>query len=222
MTQDPFKGLTSDLERAVVVVGAGGHAKVAIEALRHSGYRVIGCTDFDTTRRSVVGVNVLGGDEQLPEIRRTGVRFAFPAIGNNGIREEKGAELVALGFELPAAVGPSAILSPSAQIGRGVALFGGAVVNADARIEDFAIINTNASVDHDCRIGRAVHVAPGCSIAGCVQIGDRTFLGAGTSVIPSIMIGSDVLIGAGSVVIRNLPDGVTAVGAPARILEKQS
>lgn len=219
MIQRSYKGLAADLELAVVVIGAGGHAKVAIEALRYSGYSVIGCTDFDTTPRSVVGVNVLGGDDQLPEIRSAGVRHAFPAIGNNAIRERKGAELAALGFELPIAAGPAATVSPSARIGRGVAIFGGAVINADARIEDFAIVNTNASVDHDCRIGYAAHVAPGCSIAGCVEVGDRALLGAGTCVIPNIRIGSDTVIGAGSVVIRDLPSNVTAVGVPARILE---
>ena len=211
-----------DLSRTVVVVGAGGHAKVAIEALRFSGWNVIGCTDFDPTRRAVVGAQVLGGDECLAVLRSAGVRFAFIALGNNQLRQSKSEQLLRAGFELPAAIGPNSAISPTAKIGQGVAIFGGAIINAEAEIGDFAIINTNASIDHDCVIGRAVHVAPGSALAGCVPVGDRTSLGAGTTVIPGITIGSDSLIGAGSVVVRDLPDGVTALGVPARLRPKPS
>ena len=220
MDLDIKQKLGGDLSRALVVVGAGGHAKVAIEALRFSGWRVIGCTDFDPTPRKVVGADLLGGDDLLPAIKEAGVGFAFVALGNNKLRQSKGEELLALGFELPAAIGPNAAISATATVGRGVAIFGGAIINAEATIGDFAIINTNASVDHDCVIGTSAHVAPGCALAGCVTVGDRTFLGAGTTVIPGIGIGSDCVVGAGSVVVRDLPDAITALGVPARVRQR--
>lgn len=201
----------------VVVIGAGGHAKVVIEALRWSGWTVIGCTDGDPTPRTILGVPVIGGDEVLPSVRASGVSHAFPAFGNNSLRERVGDQLLELGFEVPIAMGPNVNLSPSATVGRGVALFAGSTVNAEATLNDFVIINTGASVDHDSRIGRAAHIAPGCALAGCVTVGDRAFLGAGVSVIPGIDIGSDTVVGAGSVVVRDLPSGVTAMGAPARM-----
>jgi UDP-perosamine 4-acetyltransferase len=209
--------LRSDLRRAVVVVGAGGHAKVAIEALRYSGWTVVGCTDFDPTARSIVGAPLLGQDELLPQLREAGVQFAFPALGGNQLRESMAERLINLGFDLPSAIGPNVACSPTATIGAGVAIFGGATVNADASIGDYAIINTNASIDHDCVIGRAAHIAPGCALAGRIKVGDRTFVGAGTTIIPGISIGADTMVGAGSVVVRDLPGGVTAFGVPARV-----
>lgn len=204
-------------DRSIIVVGGGGHAKVAIEALRFSGWSVIGCTDADTTPRDVVGAALLGGDELLPGIRSSGVRFAFPALGGNALRERIGDNLLSLGFEIPSAFGPNANVSPSGRLGRGVAVFAGASINADTCVGDFAIINTGASVDHDGIIGRAAHVGPGCSLAGCVHLGARAFLGVGVSVIPGIRIGSDTMVGAGSVVVRHLPDRSTALGVPARV-----
>lgn len=203
-------------EQPVVVVGAGGHAKVVIEALRWSGWDVIGCTDGDPTPRQVVGAPVLGGDDMLPAILASGVRHAFPAFGNNALRERIGDQLLALGFEIPTARGPNVNLSPSASVGRGVALFAGASVNAEAKLADFVIINTGASVDHDGDIGRAAHIAPGCAVAGCVTVSDRAFLGAGVSVIPGSEIGSDTIVGTGRVVVRNLQPGIKALGVPAR------
>ncbi len=49
-------------------------------------------------------------------------------------------------------------------------------------------------------------------------LGDRVFIGAGAKVIGGVRIGSDVRIGANAVVVKDLPDGVTAVGIPARIV----
>jgi acetyltransferase-like isoleucine patch superfamily enzyme len=47
-------------------------------------------------------------------------------------------------------------------------------------------------------------------------VGDGTWLGIGSSVIQRVRVGADVTVGAGAAVGRDLPDGVTAVGVPAR------
>jgi UDP-perosamine 4-acetyltransferase len=110
------------------------------------------------------------------------------------------------------------VVSPSASIGRGVAIMAGVVVNANAAIDDLAIVNTGATIDHDCSIGVAAHIAPQSGLAGNVVVGACSFLGIGTKVIPGCRIGSNVMIGAGGVVISDVADGVTAVGVPIRVL----
>jgi UDP-perosamine 4-acetyltransferase len=54
------------------------------------------------------------------------------------------------------------------------------------------------------------------AIGGDVTIGDRTFVGLGARVLPGVTLGSDVIVGAGAVVVRDVPDGVTVMGVPAR------
>lgn len=202
---------------AVVIVGAGGHAKVVIDCLHHEGWNVIGCTDADPTPRTCAGVPVIGTDDALQRLRADGVTHAFCALGANSIRERIGRKLIALGFTLPSFRGAGAIVSPSVAIGAGVAIMPGAVVNIDTVIGDFVIINTNANIDHDGKIGQAVHIGPGASLAGEVVVGDRTFVATGSAVIPQRTIGSDTIVGAGSVVVRDLPSGVVAFGNPARV-----
>ena len=200
----------------VIIVGAGGHAKVVIELFRAEGrYQPVGCTDTDPNRSTVLGVPVLGTDEALPPLRHQGVRHAFVALGNNGVRRKVGRAVEALGFELVNAISPRAVLSPSARLGRGVAIMAGAVINAEATIDDLVIINTNASVDHDCVVGEAAHIAPGCTLAGGVQVGALAFLGAGTVAIPGVAIGERATVGAGATVIRDVPANTVAVGVPA-------
>jgi UDP-perosamine 4-acetyltransferase len=202
----------------LVIVGAGGHAKVIVDLLRaaHPGLELIGFTDLDARPRAVAGLPVLGDDGELERLRAEGVALAFVALGDNRGREAVGARLAALGFRLPQAVSLRAAVSPSVRIGRGVAVMAGAVINADAAIGDLAIVNSGAVVEHDVEMGVATHVGPGCAVAGSVRVGARSLLGVGASVAPGVIIGADVVVGAGACVVRDLADGVVAMGVPAR------
>jgi UDP-perosamine 4-acetyltransferase len=201
----------------VVIIGGGGHAKVVIESLRAGGGAVTAIIDADPTPREVLGVPVVGDDLALPTLRGQGLSKIFVAIGDNRLRQKLGRKAVDHGFALVNAIHPSAIVSPSARLGQGVAVMAGVAINADSWVEDMAIINTGAVVDHDGRLGAACHVGPASALAGGVSVGARAFLGVGARVIPGVSIGADTIVGAGGVVVRDLPDSVLAIGVPAKI-----
>ena len=202
----------------VLVLGAGGHAKVVIESLRACGREVAGVIDADATPRTVAGVAVIGADDALERLRAEGLEAAFVALGGNALRARLGRRLRELGYGLANAVHPSAVLSPSVVLGDGVAVMAGACLNADTRVGDLAIVNTGATVDHDGELGEACHVAPRCGLAGRVTIGARAFLGVGCSAIPGITVGADAQVGAGGVIVRDIPAGALALGVPARLV----
>jgi UDP-perosamine 4-acetyltransferase len=209
------------MTNAIVVVGAGGHAKVCIELLQDMGEEVAWCVGSDDASGMCVGVPVLAGDYHLERLRAEGFHRAFVALGANRLRVRLGEAVVALGYELVRAVSPRATVSPSAKIGKGVAVMAGVVINADSVIGDLSIVNTGATVDHDNVIGEGVHIAPQCALAGNVTVSAHAFLGIGTRVVPERSIGAGSILGAGSVVIDNIEPGVTAVGVPARIIKRQ-
>lgn len=206
----------------VVIIGGGGHAKVVIESLRAGGETVAAIVDADPTPRAVLGVPVIGDDLALADLRGQGLSKLFVAIGDNRLREKLGRKARELGFTLVNAIHPSAMISPTARLGEGVAVMAGVAINADSRIGDLAIINTGAIVDHDCDLGAACHVGPAAALAGGVTLGERAFLGVGARAIPGVTIGADAIVGAGGVVARDLPDAVVAVGVPARIKGERS
>lgn len=202
----------------VVLIGAGGHAKVVLEAIRAAGlYAPAGFTDIDPACRDLLGLARLGGDEALPRLRADGIAHAIVALGGNALRRRVAEMVRGLGFTLVNAISPAAAVSPSARLGQGIAVMAGAVVNADSDIADLVIVNTRAAVDHDCRIGRAAHLAPGCTLAGGVTVGAEALVGTGAAVIPGVTIGDGAVIGAGAAVVRNIPAGATALGVPARL-----
>lgn len=211
-----------DGKQLIVVVGAGGHAKVVIEALWAMGaFEVVGLTDPSTSCLELLGVPVLGGDELLPGLLAQGVASAVVAIGSNRLRQQIGQRLLRLGFVLPVVVHPSALISPSATIGQGTVVMARAVVGTLARVGELVIINTCAIVEHDNNIGHAAHIAPGTALAGGVRVGDRALLGIGSAVRPDISIGDDSIVGAGSAVVTDVPSGFTVAGTPARKLSSR-
>lgn len=202
----------------IVVLGAGGHAKVVIEILRARGHDVVGVLDADPIERSVVGAMVVGDDSSLAQLRAQGVAQAFIAIGDNALRLRLAATVRDMGYDLPSAVSPGAVISPSVRIGQGAVVMAGAVVNAEAVIGDMAVINTGALIDHDVHVGEGAHIAPGCVLAGGVKIGRAAFVGAGVTVIPGIKIGAGAVIGAGACVVRDIAGGMLALGVPATVV----
>lgn len=207
--------------RNVIVVGAGGHAKVCIDSLRLAGYIPTACVGLNGDPTECLGVSVVYGDERLEEFWAKGHRLAFIALGPNRTRSRLAEYATGMGFGLVNAIHPASVVSATASIGAGVAIMAGAVVNAATTISDLCIVNTGATIDHDCRIGKAVHVGPQCGVAGNVAVGDRTFLGIGSRVIPDLTIGRDVMVGAGASVVRNVADEQTVVGVPARPITKR-
>jgi len=207
----------------LLLIGAGGHAKVVIELFRAAhAYEPVGLVVREPSTGSVLGVPIVGTDSDLSRLRKTGLSRAFVAIGDNERRLATGRGLERLGFEIVNAISPMAAVSPSACLGRGIAIMAGVSINADAQIDDFAVINTGASIDHDCHVGEGSHVAPGCAIAGNVMIGRLALIGIGSSAIPGISIGDGATIGAGACVVRNVPSGAIARGVPARVVRRHS
>ena len=53
------------------------------------------------------------------------------------------------------------------------------------------------------------------------QIGDGAFVGVDTMLVAPVKLGKGARTGAGSVVTRDVPDGATAVGVPARVIRRK-
>ena len=205
----------------VVGFGAGGHAKVVIEILRSMrGYEIVVLLDTRIERgANVLGVEVLGDDSLMAELKGRGIEHAFIGVGTVGDaqpRRQLYEKVVDFGFQIVPAIHAAAIVSSSAQIGIGPTIMAGAIVNADVVIGHNVIVNTGAIVEHDCVIGDHTHIATGARLAGGVHVGPGSHIGIGAIVRQEIKIGEGAIVGAGAVVVRDVPAGKTVIGVPAR------
>ena len=194
----------------VIIIGAGGHARVLLDALQLSGCKVLGFVDpaFAKGSQGPGGLPVLGGDEALKDYSVSAVQLVN-GIGSIGPTTSRGAVYrrgKEAGFSFARVVHPAAVVSASATLGEGVQIMAGCIVQSGAEIGANSIVNTRASVDHDCKIGETVHIAPGVTLSGNVRVGDRAHIGTGAVVIQGISIGADSLVAAGAVVYRDVPE----------------
>jgi len=205
-----------DSDRRLLVIGAGGHARVVIDIARAAGFDPSAALDPSEVGSVCNGVKVIGGDDLAEREYSLGMRSAVVAIGDNRLRMKLGQRLRTIGFALPPLIHPSAMLSPSARVGEGSVVMPLAIINASAAIGEMVIINSGAIIEHDCKIGDGAHVAPGCCLGGTVSVGTGTLVGIGSVVRPEAQIGDFAVIGAGSTVIRNIAGHGVATGCPAR------
>lgn len=197
-------------KQRINIFGAGGHAKVIIEALGECGVEVDTIFDDDLSKTELLGIPIRQHDVKSPLIL---------AIGNNAVRKNIANDF-SIEMFFPNAISKTAIVSKSAKIGEGSVVLQGAIIQASTIIGNHVIINTGASVDHDCVIENFAHIAPGCHLCGGVHVGEGTIIGVGSVVIPGVKIGKWSVIGAGSVVVRDIPDNITCVGNPCKEIIK--
>ena len=199
------------------ILGAGGHAKVALEAWRSAGGVVVALHDDRPEQHGerVLGVAVSGSiDEALG-----GEDPLHIAIGDNLARARIAAK--SRDHRFPHVVHVTSWVSPTASLGPGTLICAGAVIQAEARVGSHVIVNSQALVEHDVVIGDFTHIAPGVRLGGAVRIGAGALIGIGALVLPGVSVGEGAVIGMGAVVTRDVPAGVTVVGNPARPLSSR-
>lgn len=199
----------------VLLIGAGGHAKVVIEALRAAGMAIAGLVD-DAPGPAVLGVARIGTTAELDRLRAEGIAAAVVAIGDNAARARLGRSCRASGLALPPLLHPAALVAPSAMLGEGAQMLARAVVGPEAAVGPLALVNTGAILEHDGVLGEAAHLAPGAVLCGGVRVGARALVGAGAVARPGITVDEDALVAAGAVLVRDVPAGARVAGVPAR------
>ncbi len=209
---------------SVIGLGSGGHAKGLIELLlQNAHYQVVGLLDRDPTRRGqkMFGVPILGDDALIPKLVAQGVSHFFIGIGSIGTtmpRMRLYQLACAHGLSPIDVVHPTAAISPSAKIGRGLTALAYSIINADVSIGENVIVNSGAVVEHDCSLEDHVHIATRATLAGTVQVQTGAHIGVGATVRQGITIGQNAIVGAGAVVVHDVADDTTVVGVPARPL----
>jgi sugar O-acyltransferase (sialic acid O-acetyltransferase NeuD family) len=205
-----------------IILGAGGHAKVLIEALQRSAIPILGITDSDGCKigSSLLGIPVIGTDEMLREHAPDSILLvnglgSVRTVVNRMLLYEK---FKAMGYRFASVIHPSAVIAGDVDLAEGIHVMARAVLQPGCTVGVNTIINTGVVLDHDCRIGRHVHLAPGAILSGGVQVGHNTHVGTGAVIIEGRRIGDSVLIAAGAVVVGDIPSGAKAMGIPARVI----
>ncbi len=203
---------------SVLILGAGGHARVVLATLCASGAVVEGClAPQRPDGRWPAEIPWLGTDEDLRRLSNERVVLAngVGSVGDSGRRRAAFELGRSAGFRFVILCHPKAIVEAKVALGEGAQIMAGAIVQTGVQIGSNAIVNTGAIVDHDSVIGDHAHVAPGARVSGGVVVGPAAHVGIGATIIQGVVVGAGALVAAGSVVVSNVPENACVAGVPA-------
>ncbi len=211
-----------------VIYGAGSVGKLAIQIIKDLNkinkikYNINGIIDDDEYKKNttyfeyhVFSIDVVK--------TLTGVNNVIISFSDNYLRKMAFKKLndEFSYFKFPSIIHPQAWLGNNVLIGQGSIVYPGVYIDPDVVLGTCNVINKSVTIGHDTLIGDFVTLSPGVNIGGFNKIGQGTFIGIGASTIQFIEIGKNCTIGAGAVIIKNVPDGVTVVGNPGRVVSIQ-
>lgn len=203
----------------VIIIGAGGHAKVIADIICKLGDNVYGFLDDNKEVDTYIlnSYKIIGKVSDLEKFKNSidNVKFII-GIGNNKIRKE-----ISQKYELEyyTAVHPTANIGMDVSIGEGTVVMPYACINVSSKLGKHCIINTGAVVEHENIIGDFVHISPHAALAGQVTVEEGTHIGINATVKNNIKITNNCIIGAGAVVVKNIEKSGIYIGVPAKLKE---
>ena len=202
----------------LVIVGAGGHAKVVADALASRGVRVHGLVDPSLPAGTEVGGHpVLGDDSWLTNNPTAIVCIGIGATKDVALRERIFATLsdhrVIGCTHATATIGTATKIHATAQV------LAGCIINHSAFIGANSVLYTGSIIEHDCVVGEHSYLSPRVTLCGGVKVGARVFIGAGATVLPNVTIGDGATIAAGAVVTEDVEANRTVMGVPAKVVD---
>lgn len=214
-----------------IIIGGGGHAHDVydiFDAIKlsykpvdvSSNYELLGFLDDNINKENLPAweTRTLGLiSDYTRYMSRYGndLRYTI-AINSSSIRKKIGDYMDSIHARPAILIHPTASISTSAIIGPGSVIGPGAVITSNAVLGKHVHMNTHSSVNQGSTIGDYCTLSPGARVCGDVWVGECVQFGANSTVINMKNIGANAVLGAGAVVVSDIPDGVTAVGIPAK------
>jgi UDP-3-O-[3-hydroxymyristoyl] glucosamine N-acyltransferase len=91
----------------------------------------------------------------------------------------------------------------------------------DTILREGARIDNQVHIAHNVMVGRHAAVIANAMIGGSTTIGDGAWIAPSACIRDRLTIGANAVIGLGALVVKDVPEGATVMGAPARPAEEQ-
>ena len=214
------------------IVGAGGFGRelipVAEEMIatisQSSGFKIFFVVEGDVPKNEKINGYDLISDVEFFSLKGN-EKFFNIAIGDSETRERIALKFIENGVKPFSIMAANSLVLDANEIGEGMVLCPFSTITSNVKIGKFFQANIYSYVAHDCVIGDYVTFAPSVKCNGNVFIGDHAYIGTGAVIKQGkngkpLTIGRGAVVGMGAVVTKNVPEGVTVVGNPAKPLRK--
>lgn len=203
----------------LVIIGAGGFAREIFDLANvcygsDPNFSIKGFLSDGPSSIEVMGYPPVLSTVSQYEITEGDVFFC--AIGNLNDRKKTIEMILKKGGKFINLVHPSAEISPSVELGKGIGIKTFCVLASDVKIDDFSFLQSSVIMGHDVKVGKYCQVNSFSFFAGFCRIGDRVSINAGSKLIQNVSVEDGATVGMGSVVLRKVKAGTTVFGIPAK------
>lgn len=201
----------TDIKKAIVLIGGGGHASVICDILRRQKREICAIISPDEiSARSIFrGMDVLRTDDEILKFEPDNISLinCIGSLPGTSIKKKVNEKYLAWGFVFETLVSDLSYVSAFATLLSGVQVFTGAIIQPGVRIGNHTVINSGAIVEHDTVIGDYSFIAPGAVICGQCKIEENVFIGANATIVQNIHLRSGTIVTAGALVTKDTLQG---------------
>jgi len=210
--------------RDLLIAGAGGHAVEILSVLQeiNTEAEVYFFDDYNLKVDFLFGqYKILHSTEEVATYFIQDSAFVL-GTGSPKSRDILYHKLTSLGGRVKSVIAASAIIGTyEVFLGEGINIMPFAAITQRVSIGKGSLVHMHASVHHDSEVGIFCELSPGCRILGGVKIGNYVSVGSNAVILPQVNIGNYAVIGAGAVVTKDVAEGQTVVGVPAKEVKKK-
>ncbi len=192
--------------KPILLIIGGSSTAVEIKELVESYYQGTYSAVYNVVGdNDVSSLNNIVRDSDLVPFLEDNTNVVFIIGFSNSILRKKFRDIFAKYNVLDVnIIHPTALISPTACLGKGIYLAGNAVISSNVRLLGSSLINFNVTIGHDCIIGEECCINPGARISGNVTIGNNVLIGANSCIYQGVSIGNDCLVDAMTYVHQNI------------------
>jgi len=205
--------------KKILLFGGGNQVHYTIDIIeKENKYEITGIIDsLHPIGSERYGYKVLGRQDNLISIvDEYKIDAGLITIGDNWSRSIVYNAIIQQmpSFEFINAIHPSVIIGKNVELGFGIVMMAGVIVNPLAKIGNFTFFATGCQIEHDCIIEDYASVSAGSVMGGYVTVGKFSAITLGVTILDRLKIGENSVIGSGSLVLKDIPDNVLAHGNP--------
>ncbi|MEG1620187.1 MAG: acetyltransferase [Eubacterium sp.] len=211
-------------EKILAIYGAGGLGREVYQlAMQINGKenRWNRCIfiDDDESNKNVKNMEIYTYVQFFDLFREYDKKFII-GIGEPQLRKTLFEKAKEDGFDFATLIHPDVFIPESTKIEEGTIISANTYISCDVTIGNNVLLQPHSIVGHDVKIDNHSIISTFVSLGGACEVGKETYIGMSVPIKENTKIGNNVIIGMGSVVYNDIPNGVTALGNPARPMKK--
>lgn len=204
----------------LLIIGASGFGIDVFQfAMQSIGY----LTEFQFKGFLDIDKNALSHLPNLPQVLCSEDEYIIQdddvfvcSIGNVILKKRIIDKMKKRGAKFATLIHNNATVMHGSTIGEGSILLKNSFIGSNAKIGEHTLIQLSTIIGHDCEIGDFCRIDCNVVCVGGVKVKNNVTIHTSSVINHKVTIDKNATVGACSFVIRNVKEGITVFGVPAR------